>query len=101
MGIDVGDVGTDVDDVGTDVDDVGMQTCVWRQGRTLQPLLMWELEAKVSSHPPDLVVLSSLAPPGGTSHRADGGGGVGGGGVGEGGQNVFNKKVVPPSTRPR
>ena len=64
-------MGTDIGDVGTDVDDVGTQTCVWRQGRTLHPLLMWELEAEVSSHPPDLVVLS-LAPPGGTSHRAGG-----------------------------
>ena len=74
MGTDVGDVGIDVGDVGTDVDDVGTQTCVLRQGRTLHPLLMWELEAEVSSHPPDLVVLSSLAPPGGTSHRAGEGG---------------------------
>ena len=63
-------MGTDVDDVGTDVDDVGTQTCVFRQGRTLHPLL-WELEAELSSHPPALVVWSSLAPPGGTLHRAD------------------------------
>ena len=76
MGSDVDDVGTDVGDVGTDVDGVGTQTCVWRQGRTLHPLLMWELEAEVSSHPSALVVLSSLAPPGGTSHRADGGEGA-------------------------
>ena len=74
MGTDVGDVGTDVDDVGTDVDEVGTQTCVWRQGRTLHPLLMWELEAELSSQPPALVVWSSLAPSGGTSHRAVGGG---------------------------
>ena len=68
MGTDVGDVGTDVGDVGTDVDDVGTQTSVLLQGRTLHALLMWELEAEVSCHPPALVVLSSLAPPGGTSH---------------------------------
>ena len=73
MGIDVGDVGTDVDEFGT-------QTCVWRQGRALHPLLMWELEAELSSHPPALVVWSSLAPPVGTLHMADCGG-RGGGGV--------------------
>ena len=67
MATDVGDVDTDVDDVGTDVDDVGMQTSVLLQGRALHPLLM-ELEAEVSCHPPALVVLSSLAPPGGMSH---------------------------------
>ena len=61
-------MGTDVDDVATDVDDVGTQTSVLRQGRALHPLLMWELEAEVSCHPPALVVLSSLAPPGGMSH---------------------------------
>ena len=59
---------TDVDDVGSDVDDVGTQTSVLLQGRALHPLLMWELEAEVSCHPPALVVLSSLTPPGGTSH---------------------------------
>ena len=76
-------MGTDVGDVGTDVDDVGTQTCVWRQDRALHPLLMLELEAVVSSHPPSLVVWSSLAPPGGTSHRAGLGvvEGSGGGGV--------------------
>ena len=80
-------MGTDVGDVGTDVDDVGTQTCVWRQGRALHPLLMWELEAEVSSHPPALVVWSSLAPPGGTSHRAGWGWRRG---AEEGGKNVLN-----------
>ena len=68
MGTDVGDVSTDVDDVDIDIDNVGTQTSVLLQGRALHPLLMWELEAEVSCHPPALVVLPSLAPPGGTSH---------------------------------